>query len=70
MSSTKKRLGTPGGWRDRRIKREKGEGNESKRGRYYHIMPDIGLGEEDDEGEEDETEERRKRRKLLPCSLP
>lgn len=39
MSSTKKGTGTLGGWR------EKGEGNEQKRGRYYHIMPDLGLGE-------------------------
>lgn len=60
MSSTKKGLGTPGGWRDRRVKKEKGEGNELKKGRYHHIMPDIGLGDEDDEGEEDEIDGEKK----------
>lgn len=57
MPSTIKGTGTPGGWRNRRIKKESGKKNDgSKKGRYFHIMPDIG-SEEEDEGEEDKTEE-------------
>lgn len=43
-----------------RIKKEVREGKESKKGRYYHIMPDIGLGDEAGSEEDDETEEQHK----------
>lgn len=46
--------GTPGGWRNKKIKQEPGGSRELQKGRYYHIMPDVGSEDDEEDGKKGE----------------